>query len=99
MADIKFRTTSIVEVKHEAEELSAGIELDLADPVTLEWEKSVSEEMLRHSAEDIIVLANVGRRYTKNKTCINVLHFNFTFSAVIVMSALRPFSLMLSRWS
>jgi len=54
-------------VKHEAEiDLGTGIEFDVADPITLEWEKSLADEILNHSAEDITLFANVGRRYSRD---------------------------------
>lgn len=54
-------------MKHEAEiDLGTGIEFDVADPITLEWEKSLADEILNHSAEDITLFANVGRRYSRD---------------------------------
>ena len=44
------------------DEGGSGVELDLADPISLEWEKLAAEVMLQHSTEEITVLANVARR-------------------------------------
>ena len=44
------------------DEGGSGVELDLADPISLLWEKLAAEVMLQHSTEEITVLANVARR-------------------------------------
>ena len=57
-----FRQTANDPSKAVQDDLSTGVELDLADPITLQWEKLVAEVMLNHSNENITVLANVARR-------------------------------------
>lgn len=56
------RQTSIDPTKAVQEDIGTGVELDLADPITLEWEKLVADVMLNHSNGNITVLANVARR-------------------------------------
>ncbi len=47
----------------------AGIELDLADELSLDWENEVVDTMLEFASnqtQDLTVLANVARRYIRN---------------------------------
>ncbi len=58
--------SSVDETKMLIEEGGTGVELDLADPATLAWERTLIEEMKqldsRSEQDGINVLINVGRR-------------------------------------
>ncbi len=62
MFNLDIRTTTFDPSKAVRDEGGSGVELDLTDPISLEWEKTVAEVMLEHSTNDITVLANVARR-------------------------------------
>jgi hypothetical protein len=58
----QIRQTAIDPTKIVHDAISTGVELDLADGITLAWEKAVAEVMLNHTSDNYTVLANVARR-------------------------------------